>query len=212
MRYAHHLGGCFFLKNEYDEKALVDAAKKGDEGAFEALVLSTQAMVYNLALRICEDEEDALDMSQEAYLRAFRSLSSFGSACSFSSWMYTLTKNACFDHLKKKKKRTALSLTLWDEEAQGAEYSLPDDAALPEETLLSHERAAEIRGVLNRLSPAYREVLILYEIEGFSYSEIASALGIEAGAVKSRLFRARTAFRNFLKKTETKAGSDSSKR
>ncbi len=191
------------MKKEYDEKALLCAAKRGSQDAFAELVRQSERMVYNLALRMSGCEQDALDISQEAYLRAWKSLRSFEGACSFSSWMYTLTRNVCIDHAKREQKRRALSLTY--EDCDGDEVSLDiadGEEKRPEQIYERAERGATVREAIMKLSEQQREVLVLYDIEGYSYADISRMLDIEEGTVKSRLWRARDNLRKQLKQTE----------
>ncbi len=192
------------LKNEYnkiEEKALLDRARAGDGEAFGMLVRATERMVYNLALRMTRDGEDALDMSQEAYLRAYRSLASFEGNCSFSSWMYRNVRNVCLDHEKKKKKLSPLTLTR-DDDGESRQTDIPDEAASPDVLYEKKERAEAVRRALDLMSESAREILILADIEGYSYREIADTLGVDVGTVKSRLFRARGKFREIFRAAE----------
>lgn len=193
--------GGIFLKKEYDEKALVAKARKGSSEAFGVLVRQTQLLVYNLALRMTKNEQDALDMSQEAYIKAWKSISKFEGNCSFSSWMYTITRNVCIDHAKKMKGRGTLSLTVDDGEGERCELALASDDG-PEKIYEQKERVQAARDAIEKLSDIQREVIILCDIEGFSYKETALTLGIEEGTVKSRLFRAREKLHQILKSRE----------
>ncbi|MBP3521044.1 MAG: sigma-70 family RNA polymerase sigma factor, partial [Oscillospiraceae bacterium] len=98
------------------ESELVRAARSGDQSAFEALVKANQAMAYQLAYRMTGNPEDAADLTQEAFLNAWRGLSAFDGRASFSTWLYRLTSNACIDFLRREKRRVSLSMTLEDEE------------------------------------------------------------------------------------------------
>ena len=143
--------------------------------------------VYNLALRMLKNEQDALDASQEAFLRAWRSLSSFRGDSKFSVWLYRLTSNVCLDMLRKAGRLRAESLT--DEE--GEDIPLPDARGDPHRALEQKELSAAVREGLEALPPAFRQALVLRDINGLSYEEIAQVTGLEAGTVKSRIFRAR---------------------
>lgn len=188
-------------KTEYDEKALLDMAKKGNRDAFAELVKGTQQLVYNLALRMMHNEQDALDMSQEAYLRAWKTLSGFEGNCSFSSWMYTITRNVCIDSIRGQSNRQTSPLKV---QAGDDEYERPlsDVQAQPEHIYEQKERAQAVRDAIGKLSDIHREIIVLCDIEGYSYSEISRILGIEEGTVKSRLWRARDNLRKILKEME----------
>ena len=183
------------------ESELVRAARSGDQSAFEALVKANQAMAYQLAYRMTGNPEDAADLTQEAFLNAWRGLSAFDGRASFSTWLYRLTSNACIDFLRREKRRVSLSMTLEDEEdEEGRQAQLPDSRYSPERELEKKEAAEAVRRGLAALSDEHREVLVLRELGGLSYTEIAQTLSLEEGTVKSRIARARLALREFLQK------------
>ena len=183
------------------ESELVRAARSGDQSAFEALVKANQAMAYQLAYRMTGNPEDAADLTQEAFLNAWRGLAAFDGRASFSTWLYRLTSNACIDFLRREKRRVSLSMTLEDEEdEEGRQAQLPDSRYSPERELEKKEAAEAVRRGLAALSDEHREVLVLRELEGLSYTEIAQTLSLEEGTVKSRIARARLALREFLQK------------
>lgn len=189
-------------KTEYDEKALLELAKKRDRDAFASLVRMTERLVYNLALRMMKNEEDALDMSQEAYLKAWKTMQSFDGNCSFSSWMYTITRNVCIDNIRKRENTQTVSLTVQSEDEDEYDRVLADNDGAPERVLEQSERARTVRDAIGRLSDIHREIIVLFDIEGYSYAEISRILGIEEGTVKSRLWRARDNLRKILRDME----------
>ena len=188
-----------------EEYELVLKEQSGDSASFEKLVLDNQTRVYNLALRMVGNEDDAFDMSQEAFIKAYNSIDTFRGDSRFSVWMYRLTTNVCLDFLRSRSRKAHSSLTYFDDEEDGGkELEIPDERFSPETLAEKKElRKAVVRG-LKKLPADYRAILLLREIEGLSYEEIADALELEAGTVKSRIFRARkklceilTADRNF---------------
>ena len=181
------------------EREIIQQVLSGDTEAFEALVLEHQNKVYSLALRMVGNEEDALDMAQEAFIRAFNSLSGFRGDSKFSVWLYRLTSNICIDCIRSRAKKRTVSLTWTDEEGGDAgELEIPDETWSPETQLERRMTRESVQRGLDSLSPQYREILLLREINGLSYEEIGRALGIEEGTVKSRIFRARKKLCDFL--------------
>ena len=181
------------------EREIIERVLSGDTEAFEALVLEHQNKVYSLALRMVGNEEDARDMAQEAFIRAFNFLSGFRGDSKFSVWLYRLTSNICIDFLRSRSKKQTVSMTWTDEDGEEAgELEIPDDTWSPEQQLERSLTRESVRRGLDSLSPQYREILLLREISGLSYEEIAKALNLEEGTVKSRIFRARKKLCDFL--------------
>lgn len=184
-----------------EEREIINKVISGDTEAFEALVLEHQNKVYSLALRMVGNEEDARDMAQEAFIRAFNSLTGFRGDSKFSVWLYRLTSNICIDFLRSRAKRRTVSMTMTDDDGEETgELEIPDDTWSPAEQLDRTLTRESVRRGLDSLSAPYREILVLREIEGLSYDEIGEVLGIEAGTVKSRIFRARKKLCDFLVK------------
>lgn len=181
-----------------EELEIILRVRAGDTDAFEALVLEHQNKVYSLALRMVGNEEDARDMAQEAFIRAFNSLASFRGESKFSVWLYRLTSNICIDFLRGRAKRRTVSLNWEDEDGEEGELEIPDERFSPEARLERTELRESVRRGLDSLSPEYREILLLREINGLSYDEISRALNLEEGTVKSRIFRARKNLSEFL--------------
>jgi RNA polymerase sigma-70 factor (ECF subfamily) len=180
------------------DKELVEKAKRGDQEAFAQLVLDNQNRVYSLALRLSGDREEAADLAQEAFVKAWQGLSAFQGESSFSTWVYRLTTNVCIDHLRKKKRREAVepSVSLDDENNSWAEPSTWEQD--PQRLLEQSERGRALARGLARLPDWQRRVLVLRELSGLSYQEIGEALDIDLGTVKSRIARARLNLRKIL--------------
>jgi len=176
---------------------LVRAAAGGDEDAFAQLVALHEKKVYNLALRMCGDPEDAWDAAQEAFLSAWRGLPSFRGEAGFATWLYRLTTNACIDFLRRSRRRETVSMTVEDEE-DDRQAQIPDERYSPQRELERQEARRALQEGLAALSPEHRQVLLLRELEGLSYQEIARCLELEEGTVKSRIARARLSLREIL--------------
>lgn len=182
-----------------EESAVILKVQQGDANAFEALVTAYQKQVYSLALRTVGNPEDAADLSQEAFLRAYRSIGSFRGDSKFSVWLYRLTTNICIDFLRSKGRKPTVSLTMENDDEETQELDVADDRFDPEENFQRAELQRAVQRGLNSLPEEFRTILILRELEGMSYAEIGEILHLEEGTVKSRLFRARSRLCDFLK-------------
>lgn len=194
------------------DKTLIRQAAAGDQNAFAALLAAYQKPVYNLALRMTGSPDDALDLSQEAFLRAWRGLSGYRFDASFSTWLYRLTGNVCIDFLRRRKKEKTIPLYYTDEENEEQELPLPHPAPAAEDQALLRLEQSQVAEAMAKLEPEYRQALILRVIDGLSYAEIAAATDVPEGTVKSRIARAREKMRRLLKKTGNKSPAPSSKR
>ena len=139
-------------------------------------------------------------MAQEAFIRAYNSLGSFRGESKFSVWLYRLTSNICIDFLRGRAKRRTVSLSWEDEDGEEGELEIPDERFSPEAGLERAELREAVRRGLSKLTPEYREILMLREINGLSYDEIGRCLKLEEGTVKSRIFRARKKLSEILVK------------
>ena len=181
-----------------EELAVIRRVQNGDVNAFEALVSAYEKNVYNLALRMMGNAQDAEDMAQEAFLKAYNSLPGFRGDSKFSVWLYRIVSNVCLDQLRKKSKRPTVSLSMEDGDGEETQLDLPDTAQSPEEALEKKLTREAVRRGLAQLPEDARQILLLREIQGLSYEEIGETLGLEAGTVKSRIFRARKRLCAFL--------------
>lgn len=182
---------------EVSEKKIIEKVLGGDANAFEELVLKYEKTVYNLALRMVGDRDDAFDMTQEAFIKAYGSLSSFRGDSKFSVWIYRITTNVCLDFLRSKSRKQQVSLTVSDDD-EDAQLDIPDPKADPEQQLIKKISMQSVEEGLKTLPDKQRQILVMRELGGMSYAEIGKALSIEEGTVKSRIFRARKRLCIFL--------------
>ena len=180
------------------EAAAVSRVLAGDLSAFEELVAAYEKQVYNLALRMTDNAQDAEDMAQEAFLKAYRCLPQFRGESKFSVWLYRIVSNVCLDFLRGQKRRSAASLSVEDEDGEEQQLDLPDESSAPELLLERKLTREAVQRGLQSLGEDQRQILLLREIQGLSYEEIGLALHLEPGTVKSRIFRARKKLCAFL--------------
>ena len=173
------------------ELRCVQKVLAGDANAFEDLVRAHEKTVYNLALRTLGNAQDAEDVTQEAFLKAYRSLSSFRGDSKFSVWLYRIVSNLCLDQLRARKRKPTQSMTVENEDGEEDILEIPDEQFSPEKLLDRKLTRESVRRGLAALPDDAREILLLREIGGRSYDEIAEALDLDIGTVKSRIFRAR---------------------
>ena len=177
---------------------LFERSKKGDENAFYLLVKETEAAVYRYLFSLVGNREDALDLSQETYLKLWRTLRSFRGDCAPMTWLLRIAKNCALDHLRRKTKGTPLPLVTTDADGDEREIDLPDPDDSPEQAYAREEARQAVRDAILSLGEEQQAVLVLREFDGLSYDEIARRLSLEVGTVKSRLSRARNAVKDFL--------------
>ncbi|MDO4361310.1 MAG: sigma-70 family RNA polymerase sigma factor [Eubacteriales bacterium] len=180
------------------EAAVIQAVLDGDVNAYEALVKEYEKNVYNLALRMTGNSEDAADMAQEAFIKAYNSLTAFRGDSKFSVWLYRIVSNVCLDFLRSRSRKQTVSLSTENDDGEEVELDIADETHSPEQLLDRSLTRDAVRRGLAALPPDHREILLLREIQGLSYEEIADVLGLEAGTVKSRIFRARKKLCSFL--------------
>ena len=179
-----------------DEQALIQAARGGNLSAFNTLVLAHQNHAYNVAYRLLGNADAAADATQESFLKAYRGLPGF--RCGpFAPWLMRIVTNTCYDVLRAKRHRVVLPL---ENEEGDPEYDsrLVDRTEGPEAYVLRRELAANIQAAISRLPADQRTTLILVDVEGLSYQDVADIMQAGLGTVKSRLWRARAHVRDIL--------------
>lgn len=178
----------------------VERARQGDVAAFEHLVIEYKTKIYNYVLRMLGDHEAAEDVAQEAFIKAYASIRSFRGASSFQTWLYRIAGNLAIDTMRRRKYRqNHVSLDQPLQTGDGSvERDVEDSSAGPQQQLRTVELQKVVQDAILQLSPKLRNVIILYELQGLSYEEIAGIVGAPLGTVKSRLFNAREQLKKLL--------------
>jgi len=177
-----------------NEELLISRAAKGDAAAFNELLGLHEKKMYAVCLRMCGNHEDAQDCLQEAMLRVYRAISGFKGQSSFSTWLYRVTMNTCLDELRRRKNKQATSLDgLLD-----TGWAPTDDLDTPERHAIASEKRRTIERAIAELPEDMRSAIVLRDVQGFSYDEIAQMLGANVGTIKSRISRGREKLREKL--------------
>lgn len=174
------------------EAILISRCRESDTAAFDLIIQQYGDRVYNYARRMVSHPQDAEDIAQEVFIRAFTNIAQFDGRSQLSTWLFRIATNLCIDYHRRKNRRiVALSLTSEEENHEGEEISVPDESANALDQVLSRELQQVVERAVESLSPKLKPVLLLYDMEGMAYEEISKALSLPLGTVKSRLFLAR---------------------
>ena len=182
------------------DELLIRRAQRGDADAFEQLLLEHQKNVYNLCYRMAGNPDDAMDLSQETFLRAWRCLDQYQFASAFSTWLYRLCSNICIDFLRRRRRQQTVPLTFEDADGEEQTYAVPDVQPLPEEQVELKLTRETLAAAMAQLLPEHRAVLQLRVVNEMSYEQIADVLDIQIGTLKSRLSRARNQLKKILER------------
>jgi len=178
---------------------LLQQAALGNLEAFEALIQSYERLIYNITYRALGNPEDARDASQEVCIKIYKNIGKCTSIKAFKSWVYTVANNTCIDEIRRRKNKTADSLDALVQTDDGTmEKQLRSDDLTPEENLLLKEKREILQEAILQLSPEHRVLIVLRDIQGLSYDELADTTNTSLGTVKSRLSRARIQLRKIL--------------
>jgi RNA polymerase sigma-70 factor (ECF subfamily) len=184
------------------ESEFIERLKRGEAAAFEELVSERSGEIYGLLFRLTESSEEARDLTQETFLRAFQNIGRFRGDADLKTWIYRIAINQARNRWRWWRRRRRDSTVSLDatqgQSGQTLMATLAESSQNPEQQTLAHERELALRSALQRLGRAYQETVILRDIEGFTYEEIATTLGINVGTVKSRLARGRQELRRCL--------------
>jgi RNA polymerase sigma-70 factor (ECF subfamily) len=184
------------------ESEFIEKLKRGEAAAFEQLVGERSGEIYGLLFRLTENSEEARDLTQETFLRAFQNIGRFRGDADLKTWIYRIAINQARNRWRWwRRRRRDATVSLDATQAKSGKTlmaTLAESSQNPEQQTLAHERELALRSALQRLGRAYQETVILRDIEGFTYEEIATILGINVGTVKSRLARGRQELRRCL--------------
>ena len=180
---------------EFAEKALLQRAREGDRKAYGQIVEHFRERVFCAALGILRNHEDARDMSQDAFIQAFKALDRFDMKRPFYPWLYRILRNRCLDYIERHGPRRSISL---DSLIDDSHMKFAAEEEDPRERIQKEEMAAHLRGAIDELKPEFREIVIMKHLQEMPYKEIAEALEIPMGTVMSRLFHARKALAKLM--------------
>ncbi len=190
------------MENEkrLEDKRLIESALSGDEKAFEGLLNKYRNLVFSIMLKMVRNKQEAEDLTQEAFMKAFSSLATFNDEFAFSTWLMKIASNNCIDFLRKRKLKTYSIHEPIKYKDEKIEFEIPDYEPGPERKLLQGEKSRMIEEAINELPERYRYVIILRHKEEKSYEEISEIMDLPLGTVKAQIFRAREILNKKLKK------------
>ncbi len=182
-----------------EDSRLIQSALKGDEKAYETLLKKYKNLVFTIMMKMVRNPQEAEDLTQEAFMKAFNSLSSFNEEFAFSTWLMKIATNNCIDYLRKRKLKTYSINEPIQYKDEQIEVEIPDEEPSPEKSVLQSERKKLIEEAIDQLPERYRYVIILRHKEEKSYEEISEILNLPLGTVKAQIFRAREVLNKKLK-------------
>ncbi|RMG25434.1 MAG: sigma-70 family RNA polymerase sigma factor [Bacteroidetes bacterium] len=187
-------------KNTQEDRELVAAAKRGENKAFETLLKKYRKSVYYMLLKMVKNADDAEDLTQEAFAKAFNSIDKFDSKYAFSTWLFRIATNNCIDFIRKKRVQTvSIDAPVEGDDGSSMRFDVRDENLDPNQTMLKKQRSQYLNMAIERLPEKYRILVELRYFKEFSYEEVAKELQIPLGTVKAQLFRARELLNQELK-------------
>lgn len=194
-----------FSSRAQDDLALVAKAKKGDQAAFGVLMGRYRDSVYYMMLKMVHNRDDAEDLTQEAFAKAFNNIVNYSADFAFTTWLFRIATNNGIDYLRKKRLQTSsLEETQETDDGETANHSVKDHAPDPEESMMKEQRAQKIRSAVENLHPKYKALVEMRYLEELSYEEISEKLDLPLGTVKAQLFRAKDMLYQALKNSKEK--------
>ncbi len=195
-----------FSPRAKEDMELVVLAQQGNQQSFAKLMERYRDSIYFMVLKMVHNRDDAEDLTQEAFSKAFNSLRNYSAEYAFSTWLFKIATNNCIDFIRKKRLQTTSldSSTITNEEGESPTIAVADYNPNPEQSIIKEQRAARIREVIEKLSPKYKQLIEMRYFDELSYEEIAAQLDLPLGTVKAQLFRAKDLLFNLLKSTQAK--------
>lgn len=188
-------------KNTKEDKLLVQKAQEGDGKAFERLLKKYRKSVYYMLLKMVKNNDDADDLTQEAFAKAFTSIKNFDSTYAFSTWLFRIASNNCIDYVRKKRLSTiSIDQPVEGEDGGSMQFDLRDSGLDPNETLLKQQRKRYLQMAMDRIPDSFRKLVELRYFDELSYEEISEKMEIPLGTVKAKLFRSRELLEDEMKK------------
>jgi RNA polymerase sigma-70 factor (ECF subfamily) len=192
-------------KNTLDDLELVKRAKKNDPKAFERLLQKYRKSVYYMLLKMVNNTDDAEDLTQEAFAKAFNSLAKFDSKYAFSTWLFRIATNNCIDFIRKKRIQTvSIDTSYQNDDGDSMSFDIRDTSLNPNEVMLKQQRKEYLKKAVERLPAKYKRLVDLRYFQELSYEEVATELELPLGTVKAQLFRARELLSQELKHMQDK--------
>lgn len=187
------------MAEQKDVMNLIKLAQNGSSEAFGQLVEKHERFVYNIAFRMLPNSEDAKDISQEVFIKAYRYLQRFDGKAAFSTWLYRITVNTCIDEIRKRKGKETISIeNEFDDGESSKKNQFADKSISVEDEIISREGLDSIKKAINKLGEEHKTIIVLRDIQGLSYTEISEITETSMGTVKSRLARARKALKDLI--------------
>lgn len=190
-------------KNTKEDRTLVERAQKGDKRAFDKLLKKYRKSVYYMLLKMVKNSDDAEDLAQEAFAKAFTSIERFDATFAFSTWLFRIASNNCIDFIRKKRVQTiSIDQPIESEDGGNMQMDLKDGGLDPNDTLLKQQRGKYLKMALDRLPLKYRQLVELRYFDELSYEEVAEKTQLPLGTIKAQLFRARELLQEEMKNIE----------
>ena len=187
------------MESRNEDSVLIKRALEGDQNAFGRLKAKYHEAIYSLIYRMIREKDEVEDLTQEAFIKAFMSLSTFNDEYAFSTWLYKIATNNCIDHIRRKKLQTFSIDKPVESKESDFTFELPDSTYEPDRDMISKQRKRLLEEAINSLPPKYRQVIILRHQEEKEYQEIAELLKLPLGTVKAHIFRAREMLNKYLR-------------